>query len=184
MSRYSVSRKGMGGRKPGEATQVVRLPVPIATIARRIADGSMRAGDLNAFFNVEAWDRTTVPLVMSPASCGFPSPADDYLDRPLDFNELLIGNKAATFAVRIAGDSMRDAGIFPGDIAIVDRSVTASNGCVVLALLDGEFTIKRYQLTAGRIVLHPENRAYRDIVVPEDAGFEVWGVVRNTIRML
>ena len=62
--------------------------------------------------------------------------------------------------------------------------MTASNGCVVLALLDGEFTIKRYQVTAGRIVLHPENKAYRDIVVPEDAGFEVWGVVRNTIRML
>lgn len=163
---------------------MIRLPVPVAQAARRIAAGSRQAGDINAFFNVEARGRATVPLVLSPASCGFPSPADDYLDGPLDFNELLIANPSATFAVRIAGESMKGAGIFPGDLAIVDRSLSAWNGCVVLALLDGEFTIKRFQLTAAGVVLHAENPAFRDIEVGEGSAFEVWGVVRNTIRML
>ena len=183
MARYNVSRKGMGGRKTGEPTKVVRLPVPIATIARRLAEGSLKPGDLNAFFNVEARDHTTVPLVMSPASCGFPSPADDYLDRALDFNELLISNPSATFAVRIAGESMTGAGLFPGDIAVVDRSLSPFSGCVVLALIDGEFTIKRYRVKAGGIVLQAENEAFRDIVIPEDSAFEVWGVVKHAIRM-
>lgn len=179
-----TNRKGIGGRPRGEPTKVVRLPLPVAAIAKRLADGSLRPGDLNGVFNVEARKAMTVPLVLSPASCGFPSPADDYLDRALDFNELLIANAAATFAVKIAGESMRDAGLFPGDIAIVDRSLTPTNGSVVLALLDGEFTIKRYRMTKAGIVLQAENRAFKDIAVSEDCAFEVWGVVKNTIRML
>lgn len=182
--RSGASRKGIGGRRKGEPTKVVRLPLPVAAIAKRLADGSLRAGDLGGIFNVEAREAMTVPLMLSPALCGFPSPADDYLDRPLDFNELLITNAAATFAVKIAGESMRDAGLFPGDLAIVDRSLTPTNGAIVLALLDGEFTIKRYQRTKVGIVLHAENKAFADIEVPEDCAFEVWGVVKNTIRML
>ena len=84
----------------------------------------MRAGDINRFLDVEAGKRQTVRFVEGTAACGFPSPADDYLDRPLDFNELLIRNPAATFAVRLASDSMTGAGMFPGDIAVIDRSVT------------------------------------------------------------
>ena len=81
-----------------------------------------------------------MPLMATSAACGFPSPApaDDYLDRPLDFNELLIENPAATFAVRIAGESMTGAGLFPGDIAVVDRARTAVDGSIVLALLAGD----------------------------------------------
>ena len=179
---YRQSRIGIGGRPKGEATKVVRLPLPIASIAKRLADGSLRAGDLRGIFSVEARKEATVPLVMSPASCGFPSPADDYLDRPLDFNELLIINPSATFAVWIEGESMKDAGIFPGDLAIIDRSVAPANGHIVLALLDNEFTVKRYRLTGGSVVLHPENKAFRDIVVSEESDFQVWGVVKNTIR--
>ncbi|MFZ5734395.1 MAG: LexA family protein [Pseudomonadota bacterium] len=147
-----------------EPSNVVRLPVPVAAIANR---SSVR-----------------VPLVSSTVAAGFPSPADDYLDRPLDFNELLIENPAATFAVRVAGESMTGAGIFPGDIAIVDRSKTAASGAIVLALVDGEFTIKRYRKRGGRVVLQAENSKYKDIVIPEDATFEVWGVVTKAIRML
>lgn len=184
VTRYRQSRKGAGGRPRGEATKVVRLPLPIATIARRLAEGTLKAGDINAFLNIDPHDKTTVPLVMSPVACGFPSPAEDYLDKALDFNELLVHNPAATFAVRIAGESMTGAGLFPGDIAVVDRSLTPSNGCIVLALIDGEFTIKRYKKTATGIVLQAENKAFRDIVVPEECGFEVWGVVKHSIRML
>lgn len=180
----ATKRAGAAGRAGMAPAETLALPALLASIARRIARGRLRLGDLAALFTVEAWKHVTVPMQLSPAVCGFPSPADDYLDAPLDFNDLLIKNPSATFAVKIAGESMRDAGIFPGDIAIVDRSLSAWNGCVVLALLDGEFTVKRYRLTAGRVVLQPENRAFRAIEVTEESGFEVWGVVKNTIRML
>jgi DNA polymerase V len=178
------SRKGIGGRPKGPPTAVVRMPLPIAKFARRLANGAVRAGDINQFLDIEVRTAMTVPLVGSTAPCGFPSPADDHLDRPLDFNELLIQNPAATFAVRIAGESMTGAGLFPGDIAVVDRSLTPANGCIVLALIDGEFTIKRYRLVAGTVVLAAENPAFADIAISEVSGLEVWGVLRHAIRML
>jgi len=132
----------------------------------------------------EARTRVTVPLVGASVAAGFPSPADDYLDRPLDFNELLIAHPAATFAVRVAGDSMIGLGIFPGDIAVVDRSVTASEGCVILGIIGGEFTIKTYRTRAGTYWLEAANAAYKPIPITEDSAFEVWGVVRHSIRVL
>lgn len=126
----------------------------------------------------------SVPLVMSSVAAGFPSPADDYLDRPLDFNDLLITHPAATFAIRVVGDSMTGAGIFPGDIAVVDRSLTAADGNIILGILSGDFTLKRYRTRGGRIWLEAENSAYKPIVISEESGFEVWGVIRHTIRML
>ena len=136
------------------------------------------------FLEIEIRTRASVPLASSNAAAGFPSPADDYLDRPLDFNELLIENPAATFAVRCTGESMIGAGLFPGDIAIVDRSRTAKSGCVVLALVDGEFTIKRYRKRAGVIVLQAENPKYPDMIISGETAFEVWGVITKAIRML
>jgi len=126
----------------------------------------------------------SVPLMAWPVTCGFSSPADDYMDRPLDFNELLILNPASTFAVRVIGDSMIDAGIFPKDIAVIDRSVTAIDRHIILALLGGEFTIKRYRQKDGRVWLQPENPAYANILLTEDSEFEVWGVVTRSIRIL
>ena len=178
------ARKGIGGRPRGEPTKVVRLPLPAANLARRIVSGTLKAGDLNQFLNVEPRTKLAVPLAGATAPCGFPSPADDYLEQALDFNELLVRNVAATFAVRLASDSMTGAGLFPGDIAIVDRSVAPTNGCVVVALIDGEFTVKRYHRKDGMILLRAENPAFADILVTEDRAFEVWGVVVKSIRML
>jgi DNA polymerase V len=96
----------------------------------------------------------------------------------------VIRNPAATFAVRLASDSMTGAGLFPGDIAVIDRSVTPTPGCIVLALLDGEFTIKRYRPRDETILLQAENPAFLDIEVTADRAFEVWGVVTRSIRML
>ena len=101
------------GRPPAEATKVVRLPLPVAALAKCLAERTLRAGNINAFLDVEARTAATVPLMASQAGCGFPSPADDHLDRPLDFNELVVTNAAATFAVKIAGKSMTDVGLFP-----------------------------------------------------------------------
>ena len=184
VARYSGSRKGMGGRPRGEPTKVVRLPATVATLARSLASGQLRAGDIQAFLDFDPRTRMSIPLMASRASCGFPSPADDYLDTPLDFNELLIQNPAATFAVRLASESMTGAGLFPGDIAIVDRSVEPTNGCIMVALLDGEFTVKRYQKRANGALLRAENPAFANIEVSEGQAFEIWGVVVNSIRML
>jgi DNA polymerase V len=172
------------GRPLGEPTKVVRLPLPVAALARRLADKSLRAGDINAFINVEPRQAASVPLMATSAECGFPSPADDYLDRPLDFNDLLIENPAATFAVRIAGESMTGAGLYPGDIAVVDRSRVAVDRSIVLALIGGEFTIKRYRKKGTRIWLQAENPAFKSIELNEDSAFEVWGVIAKLIRML
>ena len=120
----------------------------------------------------------------STVAAGFPSPADDYLDRPLDFNALLIENPAATFAVRIAGESMTGAGLYPGDIAVVNRARAPVSGNVILALVDGDFTIKRYRKRGAHIRLTAENPKFSDIVISEGATFEVWGVVTHSIRML
>ena len=178
------SRKGIGGRPRGAPTAVVRLPLPIAAIARRLAQGTLRAGDINGFLDLRPGSRIAVPFATAPAECGFPSPADDYLDNPLDFNELLVSNPAATFAVRLAGESMIGAGLFPGDIAVVDRSVSPTNNCIVLALLDGEFTIKRYRRSGATVILAPENSNFAPITITEERSFEIWGVVTRSIRML
>ena len=172
------------GRRPGLPSSVVRLPAPIASVARRIASKDLRWGDINEFLDLHLGPRRTVPLVGSNAACGFPSPADDFMDRALDFNELLIENPAATFAVRIAGESMTGAGIFPNDIAVVDRSRTPVDSSVVLALVDGEFTVKRYRRRGRKVWLQAENPAFKDIPITEDTAFEVWGVVKHSIRVL
>ena len=178
------SRKGIGGRPRGEPTTIVRLPLPTAALARRIAAGGLRAGDINQFLDVKARTRLAVPLAGAATPCGFPSPADDHLEKALDFNELLVKHPAATFAVRLSGESMTGAGLFPGDIAIVDRSVEPVSGCVVVALLNGEFTVKRYHRRDGLILLRAENPVFADILVTEDQAFEIWGVVVKSIRML
>jgi DNA polymerase V len=98
--------------------------------------------------------------------------------------ELLIENPDATFAVRVAGDSMIDAGIFPGDIAIVDRSKTAVDRSIVLAILDGEFTLKRFRKHGHRCWLEAENSHYGPTELTEDSAFEIWGVIKKSIRLL
>ena len=166
------------------------LQIPIAQVRRitrwmRLASEPLETVAFHRrLVRVERRWAVSIPLMCSLAPCGFPSPADDYLDRPLDFNELLIENPAATFAVRVDGDSMIGAGIFPGDIAVVDRAGTAVDGSVVLALVDGEFTIKRYRSRNGAVWLEPANPAYRRIDISAESAFEVWGVVRHAIRML
>ena len=141
-------------------------------------------GDAHLLGPCEAKGQRLTAMALSAVAAGFPSPADDYLDHPLDFNELLVVRPAATFAVRVTGDSMSGAGIFPGDIAVVDRAETVRNGSIILAILDGEFTIKRYRANANRMWLEPANPAYKEIALSKGREFEVWGVVRHSIRML
>ncbi len=113
---------------------------------------------------------------------GFPSPAEDYLDKTLDLNELLIAHPAATFFVRVSGDSMQNAGIFSGDILVVDRSLEAADNKIVIAIVSGEFTVKRLKIREGRISLVPENPSYPILEMKEGSDFQVWGVVTYVIH--
>ncbi|MHC1788707.1 LexA family protein [Solidesulfovibrio sp.] len=123
-----------------------------------------------------------LPLYLAPVSAGFPSPAEDYIDKKLDLNEHLVRHPAATFFVRAAGDSMRDAGVASGDILVVDRAVTATDGHIVIAALDGELTVKRLRRRNGRLYLVPANPDYAAMEVSPEASFEVWGVVTYIIH--
>ena len=117
-----------------------------------------------------------------PVSAGFPSPADDYLDKCLDMNDFLIKKPAATFLVRVKGDSMVEAGITDGDILIVDRSITPQYGFIVIAVVDGEFTVKRYVQIGGKPYLKPENKRLKLIDISEIDQFEISGVVVHCIK--
>lgn len=122
-----------------------------------------------------------LPLFGSPASCGFPSPAQDYVEATLDLNQLCITKPAATYFVRAAGDSMKGAGIQNGDLLVVDRSLTARHGDTVIASIDGEFTVKRLQLTPG-IALLPANPDYPPINLQAEQLLEIFGVVTYVIH--
>jgi len=121
-------------------------------------------------------------LALTGVSAGFPSPAEAYFDRPVDLNEHLIKDATSTFIVRVAGDSMEGGGISDGDEVIVDRSLTPRSGNVVVAVLDGELTIKRLHLTGSGVVLRADNPAYPHIHVPELSDLTIWGVVTRCLH--
>jgi DNA polymerase V len=127
--------------------------------------------------------KTLIPLLFSTISAGFPSPADDYIDKSLDLNELLIKSPSSTFFVRVSGDSMKDIGIFNDDILIVDKSLKCNHNDIIIAFLDSEFLVKRLFITKkNEIFLLPENRNYKPIKVINHDDFTVWGKVTYVIH--
>jgi DNA polymerase V len=123
-----------------------------------------------------------LPLVAARISAGFPSGMEDFIERKIDLNETLVQHESATYFIRVQGDSMTGAGIQDGDILIVDRSLEPENGKIVIAVLNGELTVKRIRRRGGKIFLHPENPKYAAYEVTSDTAFEVWGVVRHVIH--
>ncbi|MBQ9872859.1 MAG: translesion error-prone DNA polymerase V autoproteolytic subunit [Thermoguttaceae bacterium] len=122
------------------------------------------------------------PIYLDRIQAGYPSPAEDAPSENLDVAEYLVPNPSSTFFIKVTGESMRDAGIFPGDLLIVDRSLEADNGDVVVALVDGEFTVKRLFKTVNRVELRPENKRFSVIVLEDESELIVWGVVRRVIH--
>lgn len=123
-----------------------------------------------------------IPQFISRLSAGFPSPATDYMEEGLDLNTFLVRHKAATFAFAVKGSSMRDAGIVDGDKVLVDRSVQAKHGQIVVAVVNGDYTIKRLHSVAGCVELHAENPEFLPRKFQDGEQFEVWGVVVGVIR--
>ena len=124
----------------------------------------------------------SLPLFAARVQAGFPSPADDHLERSIDLNEELIQHPAATFFVRVKGESMHDAGIQSGDILVVDRSLAPTDRKIVVAMIDGEFTVKRFRNQDGRIFLEAANDQFPRIEVSGDQELVVWGVVSFVIH--
>ncbi len=139
-------------------------------------------GSITEIYGLE--HKTTIPrpLFLSGVSAGFPSPAENYIDRKLDLNELLIKHPAATFFVRVAGDSMVNAGIHHDDILIVDRSLDAVSGSIVIAVYNGELTVKRLQKTGAATRLVAENPDYPALLLTGENSCEIWGVVTSVIH--
>jgi len=166
------ARKGAGRPKGqgkyGESTKAIRVPESkVKYISEIVSKGLYE-----------------IPLYTERVAAGFPSPADDYLEDKIDLNQYLVKHPAATFLVRASGESMINAGIFPNDILVVDRSLKAEEGKVVIAVVDNELTVKRYRKKGKNIVLEPENEAYDPIIISEESEAFVWGVVTNVIHNL
>ena len=122
------------------------------------------------------------PFFLARVSAGFPSPADDYVESALDLNAYLVRNPAATFMVRVGGDSMAGAGIGDGDLLVVDRSEEAVHGKIVVAVLDGELTVKRLQIRKNVRLLVPENPKYKPLRIEPGQELQIWGVVTGVIK--
>ena len=125
-----------------------------------------------------------VPYLLSRISAGFPSPAEDYLDVDLNLHRYLVKNPASTFFIVAKGHSMEKAGIGNDDLLVVDKSLKAKNNDIVIAVVNGEFTVKRYIDLNGKICLRAETEIsnYPDIEISDSIDFEIWGIVTHTIH--
>ncbi|MBM4190151.1 MAG: translesion error-prone DNA polymerase V autoproteolytic subunit [Betaproteobacteria bacterium] len=180
------------GRKPGfgpygEPTQVIRVPVS-------------RVGEIKAYLQKPKrpfWPSeiewlgaaslatpAALPLFEGSVPAGFPSPAEDYAEGTLDLNAYLVEHEAATFYVRVTGESMRDAGILSGDLIAVDRALEARHGDIVLAVLDGQLTVKELYQQPDAVRLLPHNPDYAPILIQPGQELQIWGVVKGVVRKL
>lgn len=190
-SRAGAGRK-TGSGKFREPTSVLRIPASQEPVIKDFLAAYQRKRlqvDLDAVgaFELPSLDALPValPLYSSKVSAGLPDPVDEHVEKRLDPSEFLIDQKDTTFFVTIQGYSMMDVGLLPGDKAVVDRSKLASVGDIVLAVLNGEFTIKtlgRHKSGAPRLLPANSTGAYAPIEITEDMQFEIWGVVTGSFR--
>ncbi|MBV5326014.1 MAG: translesion error-prone DNA polymerase V autoproteolytic subunit [Chlorobium sp.] len=137
---------------------------------------------IHAIFEVDQKTKVVCPLFTCGVSAGFPSPAEDHIDQQLDLNELLIQHPVATFFVRVSGESMKDAGINHGDILVVDRSLEATSGRIIIAIVNGELTVKRFVQDSSSCQLVAANPDYPPVAITDETDFSVWGVVTSVIH--
>ena len=187
-------RKG-AGRKPnsgkfGEQTTVMRIPRSLTPKVRELLMNTEKIrldstlSSIREAFDWQSLDlpSMSLPLFSNKVSAGFPSPADDHMEMKLDLNQHLLQHPAATFFVRVSGDSMIGAGIYDGDVLVVDRSLTCKDSSIVIAVVDGELTVKRFYTRDNKVLLKAENPKYPDIIVTQEMDFRIWGVVTTVIH--
>ncbi|GGY13217.1 LexA family protein [Paludibacterium paludis] len=183
--RAGAGRKSAYG---GDKTVAIRIPEPLKPVLEawlgeyRILR-SARGGDIGDVRTLgRDLDAMSLPLFASRVPAGAPVAGDDMKEADIDLNEHLVARPDSTFMVTVRGQSMRDAGIQDGDLLLVDRSIEPKSGKVVVAVLDGDVTVKRLDVTGDRVRLLPENPEYSPIDVPPDSSFLIWGVVTRVIH--
>lgn len=139
---------------------------------------------VQAIYGLEQNEKILIPLLESTIPAGFPSSAENFIDKVLDLNDLLIKHPNATFFVRVNGDSMIKAGIHSNDILIVDRALQVTNNKIIIARLNNEFTVKRVKIDNDKLFLMPDNDEYKPIEVTQEMDFEIWGVVIFVIHQV
>lgn len=179
-------RVGAGRKKDtgpyAESTKVVRIPHSCVKAVKNFLLHQMTSNVESFIMPAEQARVNPITLFSHKVPAGFPSPADDHAENRLDLNEYLIDQSESTFFVRIKGDSMIDAGILDNDIVIVDRSKSAAINDIVLASIDGEFTVKVLAKNSEGPYLMPANKEYKPIHIKSDSEFEIWGVVTGSVR--
>jgi len=192
MSEATPNKRGGqrpgAGRKSGtgpfgEPTQPIRVPLSLLPSVKALLSrsGKQPGGLAILPFTVHP-TKLSLPMFSGKVAAGFPSPADDYVEKSLDLNELLVQKPAATFFVRAEGESMLGAGIHPNDILVVDRSIEPVPGKIVICALNGELTVKRLERDGDHWKLKAENPAYADIVIHAELEMVILGVVTNVIH--
>ena len=139
---------------------------------------------MDTLFSYQPKQIIELPLFLERVACGFPSPAQDYVEDRLDLNRLAVRHPSATYFIKVSGDSMIGAGIGDGDLLVVDRSVEAGHRKVVIAALEGELTVKRLLRRDGRVLLAPENPRFAPIDITESEFVHIWGVVTYVVHKL
>lgn len=184
-NNYGGKRLG-AGRPCSEPTATVRVPVCLKPAILGVVADYKRSSSLppGALRPLENAPRRPIPLFTDRVAAGFPSPATDYVETRLDLNELVIQHFESTFFLRAKGLSMIGAGIHDSDVLVVDRSLTPSHGNVVIAVVDGEFTVKRLHRQGGKVKLVAENPDFPDITFKDGQELTIWGVVTNVVHKL
>ena len=181
-ARRGAGRK-LGSGFYGEPTKIIRVPKSkVESIKDYLLKQTFESNVYDFHQPSLDVDKQRLTLFNHKVPAGFPSPADDHAEKRLDLNEYLIDKQETTFFVRIKGDSMVDAGILDNDIVIVDRSKQARLGDIVLASIDGEFTVKTLSKKKEIPVLLPANKNYQPLEIKESSQFEVWGVITGSVR--
>ena len=185
---HGGARKGAGRKKNSgsfkEETKVLRVPISLVdsiTPSIEMYKSQIKSG-VEVLLTKNNATELLIPIFTSRVQAGFPSPVDDHLEDTLDLNTHLIQHQEATFFVKAQGDSMIGAGIHQGDILIVDKSLTPKSGKIVIAVVDGEFTVKRLHKYKGNITLKAENPEFEDIKIRGTDELIIWGVVTSVIH--
>ncbi|TYQ23976.1 translesion error-prone DNA polymerase V autoproteolytic subunit [Pseudanabaena sp. UWO311] len=177
-----------GTGKYNETTKAVRLPISLADeILEALARDPQQvepATLVSSIFKTDNFTKCRVPLYLNPVAAGLPAPTEDYIEGKIDLNRHLVKHPDSTFLVRVVGESMQDAGIHPRDLLVVDRSLEAISGKVVIAVVDGELTVKRLRKHRNKLWLMPENPNFQPIEIGENVELHIWGVVTNVIHAL
>lgn len=134
------------------------------------------------FYTPDFSTELELPYVDVGISAGFPSPADDFIELTIDLNRELIKHKDSTFFAKVKGDSMKNAGIFDGDLLIIDKSLEPQDGKIAICQIDGDFTVKRIKKENGVVWLIAENEDYKPIKVTEENELMIWGIVIHSIK--